>query len=166
MSGCLSCAQHEFAGRRFIPHFSLPPSSRAGVPAGGIMPPEELPDEPADKIAAIEWSIALTAKLLIKHRSGLQRRRPQVERQLRRVLALWLHPDVWECFMWLRRLTRRMRRVTLLSAMQVLPPASQHLSSAIASARLSEASGTFSSISASTGLTRSFVPGRPIQLPE
>ena len=73
----------------------------------------------SDKVAAIEWSIALTARLLIKHRSGLHLRRPQVERRLRRMLALWLHPTLCVTFAWLRRYARQLRRAALSSGLQV-----------------------------------------------
>jgi hypothetical protein len=72
-----------------------------------------LHDPSSEKIAAIEWSIALTARLLIKHRSGLHLRRPQVEKRLRRILALWLHPALCVTFAWLRRCARQLRRATL-----------------------------------------------------
>ena len=79
-----------------------------------------LDDPSSDKVASIEWSIALTARLLIKHRSGLHLRRPQVERRLRRILALWLHPALCVTFAWLRRCARQLRRATLSSGLQVL----------------------------------------------
>ena len=78
-----------------------------------------LDDPSSDKVAAIEWSIALTARLLIKHRSGLHLRRPQVERRLRRILALWLHPALCVTFAWLRRCARQLRRAAMSSGLQV-----------------------------------------------
>ena len=94
-----------------------------GSPAkhGGGMSSSQRPSSPpphSDQLAAIEWSIALTSRLLIKHRAGLHLRRPQVERRLRRVMALWLCPAVYTSFWWLRKHTRELRRASLASAMQ------------------------------------------------
>ena len=87
------------------------------TPAGGA--DNTMDEASSDKVAAIEWSIALTSRLLIKHRSGLHLRRPQVERRLRRILALWLHPALSVTFAWLRRCARQLRRATLSGGPQV-----------------------------------------------
>ena len=87
------------------------------TPAGGA--DNTMDEASSDKVAAIEWSIALTSRLLIKHRSGLHLRRPQVERRLRRILALWLHPALSVSFAWLRRCARQLRRATLSGGPQV-----------------------------------------------
>ena len=89
-------------------------------PARGMSSAKLMSDSTTyDKVAAIEWSIALTARLLIRHRAGLTLRRPQVEKRLRRILATWLHPALCPAFMWMRRCTCHMRRAALSSAMQV-----------------------------------------------
>ena len=49
---------------------------------------EELDEEMADRVAMVEWSMALTARLLLRHR-GPGAHRPALEARLRRIVVQW-----------------------------------------------------------------------------
>ena len=83
--------------------------------------PRAVPD-----LSSVEWSIALTSRLLLsKYPSQLSQRRPVVERRLCRMLGRWRSPEVSCAIGVWRRAARAARRATLSVGLRHLIGAAQ-----------------------------------------